>query len=123
MKLTELKNESLFASIGAKMRKKVFNDTFVSGRRGYLYEFDFANGFTASVSKFLAVLPPQFANNPYAQTGTHGATKNLWELALLKGGKFCYDYEVTGFDVVGQLTDDEVLEKCKEIASLPSAES
>jgi hypothetical protein len=49
--------------------------------------------------------------------GTYGAEKNLFEIAVLKNNKLCYNTPITD-DVIGFLTDEEVLEKGLMIALL-----
>ncbi len=59
---------------------------------GIRYEYQFPNGYGASVVK-----------NPMS----YGGQDDLWELAVLKEGKICYDTPITD-DVIGYLSDEGV---------------
>lgn len=100
-------------ALGAETKRTEFSDTHIGGRRGYHYEFLFADGYTADVVKTLCV-------NPMYEFGTYGAESDLWELALMKGQDFVYDTDIT-CDVEGFQTDDDIYELCERIAALKPA--
>jgi hypothetical protein len=66
-----------------------------------MYKFD--NGYSASVVR---------------GPGTYGFEDGLWELAVIKDGDICYDTPITD-DVLGYLSDDEVLSVLEKIENLP----
>jgi hypothetical protein len=73
------------------------------------HKFVFPNGYGASVVKGI---------------GTYGSYEDLFELAVLKkdtDGKYhlCYDTEITD-DVLGYLTNQEVLDTLERIKNLKS---
>ena len=65
------------------------------------YKVHFKNGYVASIAKGAV---------------TYGKEQDLWELALMKDGKFVDSYGECG--IYGWLNDSEIIEKCKEIAEL-----
>jgi hypothetical protein len=69
---------------------------------GPCYSADFNNGYGISIIK----------NN-----GSYGREDDLWEIAVMKDGKCCYDTPITD-DVIGWLDADEVVEYAKKIAEL-----
>lgn len=86
-------------------------EKFASGLKmfgdAYCHEFSFKNGYGASVVKHF---------------GSHGYYKDLFELAVLKkmdNGDYelCFDTPITD-DVIGYLTNDEVLDLLEKIKNL-----
>lgn len=82
------------------------------------YVFTFDNGYGASVIK----------DHP----GSYGAINDLWELAVVRDARYShiikdrlwhvtYDTPITD-DVIGYLTDEEVLKIMKQIQELPEKE-
>lgn len=79
-------------------------------KRGYMdkqsvqYLFHFDNGYGASIvrSKY-----------------SYGGRQGLWELAVLKDKQICYSTHITD-DVVGYISDEQVVRYLVEISSLPS---
>lgn len=73
---------------------------------GAQYIFKFSNEFGASVVK---------------HSGSYGSSQDLWELAVLRfdgdSWNIVYDTEITG-DVLGYLSNEEVLETLREIRDL-----
>ncbi len=69
---------------------------------GFQWRFKFENGYGASVVKF---------------GGSYGYCKDLFELTVFKGDKICYDTPITS-DVLGYLTNDEVLKILGQIKDL-----
>ncbi len=69
---------------------------------GFCYRFGFPNGYGASVIK---------------HDGSYGHEDDLFELGVLKGDDLCYDTPITD-DVVGYLTNQEVLDLLKDISKL-----
>jgi len=63
---------------------------------------DFPNGYTASVI-----------------SDGYGEEDGLYEIAVMHNGSLDYSTPVTN-DVLGDLTEDEVIKHCNEIAALPS---
>lgn len=59
---------------------------------GSRYEFEFPNGYGATVCKFY---------------GTYGFESDLWEMALWKDGDIVFEHEFED-DVIGYLCDEEV---------------
>lgn len=79
-----------------------FNKTFAIWGDSYNHRFKFPNGYGASVIKHY---------------GSYGYEEDLFELAVLKEGKLCYDTEITN-DVIGYLKNDEVLELLERIKNI-----
>ncbi len=86
-------------------------ESYLTGERthpadpnGLQYQFTFSNGYGASVIKFSA---------------SYGSDSDLFELAVLKDGYLCYSTDITD-DVLGYLSNDEVLETLEKIKNLPS---
>lgn len=82
------------------------------------YVFMFDNGYGASVIK--------------AHPGSYGAINDLWELAVVRDSRYShiindrlwfvtYDTPITD-DVIGYLTNEEVLKIMKQIQELPAKE-
>lgn len=82
------------------------------------YVFMFDNGYGASVVK--------------AHPFSYGAIKDLWELAVVRDARYShiikdrlwfvtYDTPITD-DVIGYLTNEEVLKIMKQIQELPAKE-
>lgn len=69
---------------------------------GFQWRFKFKNGYGASVVKF---------------GGSLGFRKDLFELAVFKGDKLCFDTPITD-DVLGYLTNEKVLEILRQIKNL-----
>ena len=69
---------------------------------GVSLEFNFANGYGASVIK-----------SQYSYGGKNG----LWELAVLYNGELCYDTPITN-DVLGHLSWEDVENNLDEIRKL-----
>lgn len=69
---------------------------------GPRYVVDYPNGYSASIIKHCA---------------SYGGTDDLWELAVLKNGGVCYDTPITD-DVIGWLSEEEVVELCRQISEL-----
>lgn len=86
--------------------KDEFDKVFKIWGDSYFHRFKFENGYGASVIKHY---------------GSYGYEEDLFELAVLKfdGGKckLCYDTSITD-DVIGYLTNDEVLELLEKIKQL-----
>ena len=76
---------------------------------GYVLRKHYPNGYGASV-----------ISHPHS----YGGTRGLWELAVIKGHKdnwdITYDTPITD-DVIGFLTDEEVMDVLKDIEDLPNA--
>lgn len=77
--------------------------------------YRFPNGYGASVIRF-SINVPGVGMVPCSFGAEHG----LWELALVKfdGSNFELVYEHGFDDVIGRLTDDEVLEKLNIIKEI-----
>ncbi len=72
--------------------------------------YRFSNGYGASVIK---------------GPGSYGNERGLWELAVLKGRKICYDTPIAD-DVIGYLTEadvDALLEKIEQLAAVEQAQA
>ena len=69
---------------------------------GYCYEFQFENNYGASVIK---------------HSFSYGNEQDLFELAVLNDREITYDTDITN-DVVGWLTNEEVIDYFKAIQSL-----
>lgn len=70
---------------------------------GTLAIHGFPNGYSASVIR-----------NSYSYGGSEG----LYEIAVLHGGSLCYASPITG-DVLGFLTEGDVIDTLNKIADLP----
>lgn len=83
---------------------RTFNSTEIFG--GIRYSKFFENGYGVSI-----------ICNQYS----YGASRGLWELAVIKGDDnnwdICYDTSITN-DVLGYLTESEVNDYCKEVSEL-----
>lgn len=86
-----------------------FKDNLLKRRQTYdgvQYLFRFPNDYGASIIKHF---------------GSYGSSEDLWELAVIyfEGEEWglTYDTEITG-DVVGNLTDQDVLELLRRIQAL-----
>ena len=53
---------------------------------------------------------------------SYGSAEAPYELAVLKNGHLCYDTPVTN-DVIGSLTEAEVVSICSQIFNLPAQEN
>lgn len=84
-----------------KIRNKNWKYTRKERLNGVRYEFTFENGYGASVVK--------------SSDGSYGHEFDMWELAVLKGGKIHYDNEVANGDVRGWLYDNEVNDLLEKI--------
>ena len=72
--------------------------TFEGG--GWVYRVSYPNGYGASIVKRLY---------------SYGCEDDLWEVAVLdKDGDLCYDTPITN-DVLGYLTEEEVVAVCDDI--------
>jgi hypothetical protein len=76
---------------------------FVSSRMGVQAKHEFPNGYMASVVK-----------GPY----TYGGDEGLYELAVIKDNKCCYDTPITD-DVEGYQTPEEISALLERIEALP----
>ena len=75
---------------------------FSSFPRGIGYTVKYPNGYGASIVK---------------NEASYGREKDLWELAVLKGDRLCYDTSITK-DVIGWLRDEQVAKICSDIARI-----
>lgn len=83
--------------------KEKFDNNFKIFGDSYSHRFKFENGYGASVIKHY---------------GSYGYENNLFELAVLDSNDdLCYDTPLTD-DVIGNLTNDEVLELLEKIKNL-----
>lgn len=73
----------------------------------YSYRFKLENGYVASVIKF---------------EGSYGYQDDLFELAIILNDCLCCDTPITD-DVLGYLTNDDVLETLDKIRNLPKDDS
>ena len=80
-----------------------YNEDCNGSGTGYLYKIKYPNGYGASIIK-----------RPFI---SYGGERDLWELAVLKGNDLCYDTPITD-DVLGWLTEEEVVALCAKISSL-----
>ena len=95
--------------------KEKFDNSFrYFDKDSFSHKFKFENNYGASVVK---------------HWGSYGFDEDLFELAVLKyddkndnNGDLCYDTPITG-DVIGYLTNDEVLELLEEIKNLRGEEN
>lgn len=69
---------------------------------GYFYRFKFENDYGASVVK-----------HDYS----YGSKRDLFELAVMEGNELCYSTPITN-DIIGYLSNDEVLTLLKKIKAL-----
>ena len=69
---------------------------------GWSYRVYYPNGYGASIIKF---------------KGSYGHLDDLWEVAVLLDDKLCYDTPITD-DVLGYLTEEEVVAVCNDIFHL-----
>jgi hypothetical protein len=73
---------------------------------GVQHIYSFPNGYGASVIK---------------HDGSYGGNLGLWELAVLDDeGSLCYSTPITS-DVIGHLSDEEVILKLNEIRGLQTS--
>lgn len=86
----------------SKEERKEFAKCFEKFGDSYAHEFTFENGYGASVIKHY---------------GSYGYYEDLFELAVLYEGELSYNTPITD-DVIGHLTNDEVLELLKKIKNL-----
>lgn len=83
--------------------KEEFDNSFRMFGDSYSHIFKFENGYGASVIKHY---------------GSYGYEEDLFELAVLNSaGDLCYDTPITS-DVIGHLTNDEVLKLLEKIKNL-----
>ena len=84
--------------------KEEFDNSFkMFGGDSYSHRFKFENGYGASVIKHY---------------GSYGYEEDLFELAVLdSNGSLCYDTTIAD-DVIGHLTNDEVLKLLEIIKNL-----
>lgn len=78
--------------------------------------YRFPNGYGASVVRFMITM-----HDGTKHSGSYGSEDGLWELAIIKwdGEEFDLVYSTSvADDVIGYLTDDEVLAVLKEIMEL-----
>lgn len=68
--------------------------------------FEFENGYGASMIRC---------------PGSFGYEKGLWEIAVLKDGKLCYNTPITD-NVIGYLNDPQADAILHDIANLPPSE-
>lgn len=90
---------------------KTFNDLVFQPYSGWLG----ANGVKSEIA-----FPNGFGVSVVRHDGSYGGESGLYELAVLKGSKICYDTPVTG-DVEGWLTPDKVTELMQQVQELPDA--
>lgn len=67
---------------------------------------DFPNGYGVSVIR--------------VKNFSYGAHRGLYELAVLKGDRICYDSGITD-DVLGHLTPTDIDELLRKVEELPNA--
>lgn len=99
--LTKLKYDKFEKYLYEATKEKVFH------LESYQYIFKFDNGYGASVIK---------------KFGSYGNTEDLFELAVIKfvdgyNWKICYYTKITD-DVIGYLTNDDVLDLLERIKNL-----
>lgn len=83
--------------------KEEFDNAFRTFGDSYSHRFKFKNGYGASVIKHY---------------GSYGYEEDLFELAVLDSNDhLCYDTPLTD-NVIGYLTNDEVLELLEQIKNL-----
>lgn len=69
---------------------------------GIRYRVNYPNGYGVSIIKNMI---------------SYGGDYDLWEIAVLKDNKLCYDTHITS-DVIGFLSDDKVADYCQQIRCL-----
>ena len=83
----------------------------------YLVENKDVNGGTQRIYKF----PNGYGASVIRHQGSYGFKNGLWELAVLdSSGDLCYSTPITN-DVIGHLTDEEVILKLNEIRGLQTS--
>lgn len=83
----------------------------------YLVENNNVYGGTQRVYKF----PNGYGASVIRHKGSYGFKNGLWELAVLdSSGDLCYSTPITN-DVIGYLTDEEVILKLNEIRGLQTS--
>lgn len=83
----------------------------------YLVENNNVYGGTQRIYKF----PNGYGASVIRHQGSYGFKNGLWELAVLDGsGDLCYSTPITN-DVIGHLTDEEVILKLNEIRGLQTS--
>ena len=83
----------------------------------YLVENSNVYGGTQRIYKF----PNGYGASIIRHKGSYGFKDGLWELAVLDStGTLCYDTSVTN-DVIGYLSDEEVILKLNEIKGLQTS--
>jgi len=87
------------------------------GQSRYLVENNNVHGGTQRIYKF----PNGYGASIIRHKGSYGFKDGLWELAVLDStGTLCYDTSVTN-DVIGYLSDEEVILKLNEIRGLQTS--
>jgi len=87
------------------------------GQSRYLIENNNVNGGTQRIYKF----PNGYGASVIRHKGSYGFKSGLWELAVLdSSGALCYSTPITN-DVIGHLTDEEVILKLNEIRGLQTS--
>ena len=87
------------------------------GQSRYLVENNNVNGGTQRIYKF----PNGYGASVIRHQGSYGFKNGLWELAVLdSSGDLCYSTPITN-DVIGHLTDEEVILKLNEIRGLQTS--
>ena len=87
------------------------------GQSRYLVENNNVYGGTQRIYKF----PNGYGASIIRHKGSYGFKDGLWELAVLDStGTLCYDTSVTN-DVIGYLSDEEVILKLHEIKGLQTS--
>ena len=83
----------------------------------YLVENKNVYGGTQRIYKF----PNGYGASVIRHKGSYGFKSGLWELAVLdSSGDLCYSTPITN-DVIGHLTDEEVILKLNEIRGLQTS--
>lgn len=72
---------------------------------GFQYTAYFENGYGIDIVK---------------HNGSYGREDDLWEIAVIKDGKCCYDTPITD-DVIGHLTSAEVMNYVMKVEALDPA--
>ena len=70
-------------------------------------------------SQAVAVLPNGYSASIVCHEFSYGGSEGLYELAVLLDGRICYTTPITE-DVIGYMSEQDVLDTCKLIAELPS---
>ena len=78
--------------------------------------FPLNNGFC-----YGAIFPNNYGISIIKHDGSYGRECDEWEIGVLRNGKLCYTTPITD-DVIGWLTDDEVMEVARNIAKLEDRE-